>query len=178
MKEVEVKILEVDREAIEGKLLELGATKEFEGELQTLYFDSPTNALPKHHETLRLRQVGEKAVLTLKKKLPKSDVKQREEFEVEVGGFLTMYAILKELGYEISSKTKKRRVSFHLNNIHFDFDKYLDDLEHIPELLEIEAPDEDMVWDYVAKIGYEKKDCKDWAAGKLFKKYSKAKKTD
>ena len=41
MVEKELKILEIDTQAVETKLLELGAVKHFEGNIHDVYYDFP-----------------------------------------------------------------------------------------------------------------------------------------
>ena len=67
MREVEVKIIGIDRVKVEGRLRSLGATKTYEGDQVTLFFDFPGNPIAKAKNLLRLRQTGSKTVLTFKK---------------------------------------------------------------------------------------------------------------
>lgn len=65
MKEIEVKILDVNKNEVVKSLLEHGATKIFEGELKSVYLDS-NDELKNGKKMLRIRQKGEKCLVTLK----------------------------------------------------------------------------------------------------------------
>lgn len=176
MREIEVKILEVNGKEIEKKLLELGAKKTFDGEIDAAFFDTPDFRLKNEKSILRLRTYGSKTFLTYKKAVPNENVKVRDEYEIEVSDFETTKNILKGIGLaprDVKGATKKHRVSYQLEKTHFELDKYDD--EKIPLLLEIEAQDEETVYKYAAKLGFEKKDCNAWTAGEVIKHYTERK---
>ncbi|MBI5066170.1 CYTH domain-containing protein [Candidatus Woesearchaeota archaeon] len=160
MREIEVKILEVNRKDVEAKLLKLGAKKVFEGELNAVMFDFEDEKIKNARDLLRLRKDGKKVILTYKKFVNVSDVKDFKEIEVEVSDFSKMKEILEELGLAVVESTRKTRISYQLEGVHFDFDKYLDENIAIPEFLEIEAEDNIVLHKYVNLLGFERKDCK------------------
>ena len=55
MKEIEVKILGIDRRKVEQTLTGLGAEKVFDGEIQTFFFDFKDGRIIKAKDVLRLR---------------------------------------------------------------------------------------------------------------------------
>ena len=67
MKELEAKILEVNRIQIEKTLGGLGAKKVFDGDIQTLLFDFEDGRIFKARDVLRLRKAQDKTELTYKK---------------------------------------------------------------------------------------------------------------
>jgi adenylate cyclase class IV len=69
MKEIEVKVLNVDKQEIEERLSELGAKQIFDGEIKTCFFDFKDCSIVKAKNVLRLRKEGMKSVLTFKKVL-------------------------------------------------------------------------------------------------------------
>ncbi|MFQ5620300.1 MAG: CYTH domain-containing protein, partial [Candidatus Nanoarchaeia archaeon] len=68
MREVEGKILEIDREVVIKKLEALGAKKIFEGELRAFYYDFPDGSIRKRHHHARLRKENDKVFLVYKVK--------------------------------------------------------------------------------------------------------------
>ena len=57
---------------------------------------------------------------------------------------------------------KKHRTSYVLDGVRFDFDKYHDQYEFVPEFLEIEAYDIETIYRYVELLGFGKDECKAW----------------
>lgn len=162
MHEIEVKILEVNRKEVEAKLVQFGAKKVFEGELNAVMFDFEDERIKNAKDLLRLRKDGKKVILTYKRFTGISDVKDLKEIEVELSDFSKMKEILEELGLAVVESTRKTRISYQLEGVHFDFDKYLDENISIPELLEIEAEDNIVLHKYINLLGFERKDCKPW----------------
>lgn len=170
MKECEVKILDVDVEDLENKLRALGAEKIFEGELTATFFDDEQETIRRAGSTLRLRQEGHRYVLTYKKALP-GEAKVREELETEIADLATAKGILQALGYTPWFTIRKHRISYSLPGVKFEIDKHTDDYAHIPPFLEIEAEDEEIVFEWAEKLGYRRDDCKPWTILDLAKHY-------
>ena len=59
MKEVEVKILEIDGKEIEERLTSLGAKKILDSDIQTIFFDFHNGKIMKAKDVLRLRKNAE-----------------------------------------------------------------------------------------------------------------------
>jgi len=173
MKETEVKILEIDRKTIERKLRSLGARKMSDKKMYFLCFDFNDGSLKKANNLLRLRKEGDKTILTFKGFVSDKNVRVREEIEVEVSDFKTARTILEMLGLSVWLEMRKRRIAYHLDGTHFEFDKYLGKHSYIPEFLEIEGKDAKTIRRYVKLLGFSSKDCKLWTAVKLIRHYSK-----
>jgi adenylate cyclase, class 2 len=161
-KEIEIKILEIDRGSLEERLVSLGAKKVFDDEIHALYYDFPDNAIRHKGCTLRLRREGAKAVFTLKKDLEGTEAKIREEHELEVSDFDGMRHLLETLGMKTWLDVKKHRTSYELKGVHFEIDAYHDALSYIPQFLEIEAHDVETIYAHAELLGYKKSDCKPW----------------
>ena len=172
MEEIEVKILEVDGAAIEKTLEMLGAKKVFDGEVETLLFDFQDGTIIKQKNVLRLRRMQDKTELTFKKVHVTETVKTAEEYSVEVSNLETTKKILENLGLSIIDRTKKHRVSYTLDDARFDFDCYLGTYDYIPEFLEIEAKNTDLIHKYAKLLGFKAKDCLPWSTPDLIKHYS------
>ena len=172
MKEIEVKILEVDRRQIERKLIHIGAKKVFDGRIETFFFDFKNHGIMKAGNVVRLRTEGKKARLTIKKFLSNKEVKKVEEVEVVVSDMQKMKRILKFLGLSMTSNMVKHRVSYLLGAVHFDVDKYERELAYIPEFLEIEAEDTGVIHNYAGVLGFNVEDCLPWSTKELINYYS------
>jgi len=162
MKEIEVKILEIDRSRLEGKLISLGARKVFDDEIHALYYDFPDNAIRSKGCTLRLRREGTKSVFTLKKDFESTEAKIREEQEIEVSDFTGMKHLLETLGMNAWLDIKKHRTSYELRGVRFELDAYHDAYGYIPQFLEIEGRDIETIYAYAELLGFSKNDCKPW----------------
>ena len=176
MEEIEVKILEIDRDKVEQKLRSLGAQKIFDDEMQILLFETQNHSLRERRITLRVRKEGQKTKLTVKtlaKNSVFSTAKRRREIEVDVSDFDATRKLLEALGFFVDLEMKKRRISYQLNGVHFEIDQYLGEYAYIPEFLEIEGPDEETIFKYVALLGFAKEECKPWSLKELVQKYGK-----
>ena len=162
MKEIEVKILDIDRKQTEKTVVSLGAKKVFNDVITTIFFDFSDASIKTAKNLLRLRKVGTKSFLTFKKFIEHAQMKVRQEFEVEVSDFDTIQTILSSLGLHPEQQIKKQRVSYQLDDVRFEFDRHLDEYAFIPEFLEIEAKNEETVFRYVNLLGYTKAQCKPW----------------
>lgn len=174
MKEIEVKILKINKNQIVKKLKKLKAKKTFNGIIQGEYFDYPNNKLEKNKELLRLRTAGKKVFLTYKGKREQSKVKSCEEKEIEVSDFDKMKEILLTIGFEVKGSTiKKHRVSFQLGKTHFEIETPLEEYSFIPPFMEIESTSERNIYKYAKILGYSTKDCLNWTGNDVIKHYRK-----
>jgi len=94
-----------------------------------------------------------------------------EEFETEVQNFEEMKQILEGIGLKVFVKTRKNRAVYQLGNVHFAIDNYEDELDKIPEFLEIEAPSLEEIDKYAQELGFSKEDYKTWGLGGLTRHY-------
>ena len=161
-KEIEIKILGIDRGSLEEKLIALGAEKVFDNEIHALYYDFPDDAVRNNGCTLRLRREGEKSVFTLKKDLASTEAKVREEHEIEVSDFTGMKHLLETLGMRAWLEVKKHRTSYEFKGVRFEIDAYHDAYSYIPQFLEIEGHDIETIYAYAELLGFKKHDCKPW----------------
>jgi predicted adenylyl cyclase CyaB len=172
MKELEVKILEVNRIKIEETLTSLGAKKVFDGDIQTLFFDFKDDAIIKAKNVLRLRKEQDKTELTYKKVHITETAKLAEEYSVDVSNLETMKKILENIGLSITESMQKHRVSYAIDHTRFDIDRYVGNYRYIPELLEIESENIDLIHKYAALLGFQAKDCLPWSTDELIRHYS------
>lgn len=172
MQETEVKILEVNRQKVEQKLVNLGAEKVFDGDIQTLFLDFKDSRIVKAKDVLRLRKEEDKAELTYKKVRFTEAVKDAQEYTVEVSNIETMRLILENLGLTVTESMEKHRVSYTFKDARFDIDRYFGSYAYIPEFMEIEAENADSIHKYADLLGFEAKDCLPWSTRELIQHYS------
>ncbi|MFT4313301.1 MAG: class IV adenylate cyclase [Candidatus Woesearchaeota archaeon] len=159
MKEIEVKILEVPVEKTQKYLESIGAKKVFDSYMDIVYLDTPQKTLQSQKKLLRLRTKGDKAELTFKKVIRVSDVKEMSELNIEIDSLKYHLDVFVELGYVVTKRMRKKRVSYALNDMSFEFDT----LPHIPTFLEIEAQCVEDIYYWVEKLGFTKNDMKSWS---------------
>jgi predicted adenylyl cyclase CyaB len=176
MREVEVKIVGIDRKQVEAKLNSLGAIKTFDGDQVTLFFDYPGNPIAAAKNLLRLRKTADKTQLTFKRFIESRSLKIRDEYEVLVSDFESMRLILESLGLSPTKRMEKHRTSYTLNGgVEVEIDKYAGEYSHIPELLEIEAEDVGTVQLHAKLLGFQPEECKSWTTFDLIDYYSRKK---
>ncbi|SHI95058.1 adenylate cyclase, class 2 [Dethiosulfatibacter aminovorans DSM 17477] len=160
MKEIEVKVLNIDPEEIERKLAELGAKKIKNEHQVNLIFDTPGYRLHNDYRgyaRIRIKRNldddAEKILLTVKKNVSSDGARQNIEHEVEIDSSEEMEKILGDLGYELKHRGEKHRISYSYDDILFEIDTwdkytypepYLElevkvekDIERAAELLEL-----------------------------------------
>jgi len=169
MKEIELKILNIDKEAITNKLIELGATKAPTVYVKEKVFDFSDHRLSNNYELLRVRTVGDKTEITYKKKSPDKSFLKCEEIETEVKDFDKICQIILSLGcFSITQDRDKKRTSFVKGNLKFEIDEFPD----IPPYLEIEGPPEE-IKEVVKLLGYSMDQTTNKISPEVIKSYGK-----
>ena len=88
MKEVEVKIRNIEKKEIIEKIVALGAYKVFSGKVVDFRFDTPERDLSRQGKALRIRQKGKYIYLNLKgKKKSRESIIGRDEIGVKISNF-------------------------------------------------------------------------------------------
>jgi predicted adenylyl cyclase CyaB len=173
MIEIELKILEIDRNTIEEKLTALGAEKVFDDMIHAVYYDTPDHSLKAGKHTFRLRKEGPNTVLAFKRFIENSGAKIRAEEEVIVSDFNTMRSILETIGFTPWLEMKKHRTSYVYEDIHCELDKYHEEYAYIPEFLEVEGPGLEAIYSFIQLLGFSKKDCRAWDSFQVAEYYSR-----
>lgn len=148
MKELEVKVLNIDILKMEDKLKSLGA-KLIEKELQvnTLidtgdsFIEKELNSYMRIRETKSLLTGKTKLTLTMKKNINRDGLRKNIEISTEISNKEAMLDILKSLGYIVKEEGTKERISYELDGIRFDLDKW-DEKTYPYPYMEIEVNDE------------------------------------
>ena len=103
--------------------------KIFDGDIQTLFFDFKDGRIIRAKDVLRLRKEEEKAELTYKKVRFTQAAKTAEEYSVDVSNLETTKTILENLGLSVRESMEKHRVSYTLDHVRFDIDRYFGSYE-------------------------------------------------
>jgi predicted adenylyl cyclase CyaB len=167
MKEIEAKFLEIDKRAMEKKLLSFGAKKVFSGTIETVLFDFPDKRIWNSGCLLRLRKKGNLSELTFKKKLVGKKAKVAIEQETIVEDFSATIELLKGIGLVETEKFSKKRISFSFGKAHVELDK----LDGVPWFLEIEAGNEKEIEKTAKKLGLSIGQAKPWTRSDVLKHY-------
>lgn len=155
MKEVEVKIRNINKSDIIKKIEKLGAQKIFTGRVIDYRFDTPDRDLSRQGKALRIRQKGRYIYLNLKgKKKSIENITGRDEIGVKISNFKIMQKILNELGYIKIFELNKYRTEYRMDDITFDIDEYVG----LSPILEIESNSYERVEKYIQKLGIGEED--------------------
>lgn len=165
MQEIELKVIEINKENLIHQLLEMGAKKVYDGEIIDEFLRRK-NA-KRSSSILRLRQSNDGVFLTSKRRIKNNQAKVMEENEIKVSDYNTTVKIMKSIGYHVNERRKKHRISYILGDTRFEFDK----LDNIPCYLEIESSSPEKIYDFINKFGIDKKKVKKWNSNKLLKHY-------
>lgn len=143
MREIELKILEINVKEIEKRLKALGAKRVLNRvPFKEVILDFKTLPIRKASCMLRLRSEGRKNMLAFKYKThDDGKFKESEETEVEVSDFIKMERILNRLGLKRDFVRSKVRTSYKLGKVRFEIDKY----EKIPAYLELEGAKKEII---------------------------------
>lgn len=151
--EIEAKLKVDSLETIAAKLTELGAKFVDEQAQEDYYFDDSHSGLVKADKCLRLRRMtgtaGEKIFLTYKGPKEKSQVKKRQEIEVELDRADSAEKLLCAIGYEKKLIVKKNRRLWRLGTC----EVALDDVALLGEFVEIEGPGDEAISDVQKRLG-------------------------
>lgn len=154
MKEVEVKVRNIDKEDIIKRVEKIGAVKIFTGRVIDYRFDTPERDLSRQGKALRIRQKGKYVFLNLKgRKKSIQNITGRDEIGVKISNFKIMHRILTELGYVKIFELSKYRTEYRFEDMNFDIDEYLG----MPPILEIESDTYDKVENYMKILEIQKK---------------------
>ncbi|MBA4336382.1 hypothetical protein C0416_01225 [bacterium] len=172
MKEIEVKILEIDPAAIEKSLLKLGAEKKFSGLVKVRYFDK-NGEIKKKKDVLRVRQFGadkgdqpEKVEVCYKtNKHTENGYKVCDEYHLAGHNFDESIGFFEHLGFEITCSYEKKRTVFKYKNLEIVIDEY----PQISPFMEIEGEDTESIEQLIKDLGVDEKERSSKSIGGLLK---------
>ncbi len=147
-KEIEVKVLHVDLDVMERRLVDLGGEKIGEEQQTNYLIDSSAHPIPAGLGYLRIRHIekneGEITQCTFKEKKCDEGVRAYDEHTVIIDDAHEMRAIFALLGYDLVEEAKKHRISYAFKQCRMDLDRW--DPESFPEpYMEIEGPNREAI---------------------------------
>lgn len=162
MNEKEVKVLDIDKEKIEKKLLEIGAILVKDEIQKNVIYDSKERTLKtKHNAYLRIRVTKDLIkgniikTFTLKKNISNGNTRNNMEYETEVENEIELDKIIGYLGYDKKHVGSKHRKSYKHNDILFEIDTW--DKDTFPNAyMEIEVNDENQIEEAVKLLNIDK----------------------
>ncbi len=167
LREVELKVLEVNVREMHERLMRLGARKVEHGLVHEVAFDFPNGRIRKKDELFRIRQYGKRTEIAYKtNSAHHKDFLEHDEYETVVGDFDIICKIMKLLGLKMIRDREKKRTSYALGKVKIEIDKY----PAIPPYLEIEGRKKD-IKDALKKMGYSMKDTTNMTSTKVLKYY-------
>lgn len=144
-KELEVKVLNIDIDLIEEKILSLGGTLiSKEHQINTIIdsnkrpIKSFTDAYLRIRETNDMLTKNSSVTLTLKKNISNEGLRENIELNTDIENKEIMLLILKELGFDKITEGYKKRVSYAFENARIDLDIW-DEKTYPYPYLEIEV---------------------------------------
>lgn len=167
MKEIEVKILNVDLQGIKKAFKTLGAKSVLKPTLfEEWYFEIPgVKEKERKFYSLRLRAEGKKNILTAK--LQKEDQRYHvnEEVEIEVSDIKRTRTLLILLGFHVFRQREKIRETYQFESVKIVIDKY----PGIRPYIEIESLKKGAILSFIQKLGYSAKDTTNKTATEVIK---------
>lgn len=175
MREKEVKVLNIDKDEIENKLVNLGAVLIKDEEQINIRFDTEDCMLKKKlNGYLRIRITkdlikGEtKNTMTFKKSISREKLRINEETETEISDVEETIKIIEILGYNKKRPGYKHRRSYLYDNIIFEIDTW--DKETYPKpYLEIEMSTEEELEKAIALLNLDRSQITSKSIGELRK---------
>ena len=169
--ECEVKFLDIDPDALQEKLVVIGATKTGEYFYRRRVFDYPDLRLNSQGAWLRLCDEGDRVTMTFKQRIgikshdgTQSD-DSMEEIEVEVSNFERTALLLEKLGFIEKFYQENKRIRWTKENVEFDIDTW----PQLKPYLEIEAPTWQEVDGAIQNLGLSPDDKKVFSTNQIYK---------
>lgn len=163
-KELEVKVLNIDKEEIEEKLIKLGANFiKKEHQINTIFDTKEENLESKGRGYLRIRESKDllsgdtEYILTFKKNINNSGIRENKEIETTFTDKESLIAILENLDIYKKHEGSKERISYTYQDIRFDIDTWDKDTYPYP-YLEIEVTKKEDIQKAIKLIDIPQKD--------------------
>ena len=146
-KEIEVRFLEINKEVLIKKLLELGAVDSGEVMLEEIIFYDPEGKWKEQEKRVRLRKSGDKIKLSYKETKNKT-IDGTTELEFDVSDMMKAEEFLEKVGLVAFRHQQKKRHTFELSDVVIDIDTW----PRIPTYVELEGPSEVAIKEVAEKL--------------------------
>ena len=160
--EIEAKYLDIDKAAIRKKLKAAGALLlDPEKKMRRTVFDTGPNSYA------RVRDEGDKIVLTYKNFIDEDDIMGCKEINLTVNDYDGAVKFLKACGLEAKAAQETLRETWRLDNVQITIDTW----PWIPTYIEIDGNSEAEVWSVAERLGFKKEDATFGAVDKIYQHY-------
>lgn len=163
MREVEVKVLNLDKKAIEAKLKSLGAKLVKKEKQINIRLDNVNQDIRKNYggymrvrETTDINTGDIINTMTLKRNISKDNVRINEEKEIVISDLNETIDILEALGFIKKTPGKKNRTSYKLGDLLFEIDEWEERIYPHP-YMEIEGPSKEKIFEAIDLLGIDRK---------------------
>ncbi|MDP2676064.1 MAG: CYTH domain-containing protein [bacterium] len=171
MEEIELTYINIDKNEIEKKLIELGGRKIGDYHYRRIVFDYPDFRLDKQAAWVRLRDESDKITLAFKQRLGENLRDKLDgdegmyERETIVKDFDATREILLKIGLIEKMYQENKRTRYILDGVEYDIDTW----PLLDPYLEIEGPSWDKVYETVEKLGLKKEDGKKFSTNQIYR---------
>lgn len=149
--EIEAQFLDINKDDVRLKLREIGAElKKPEVLMRRVVFYTG------EHSFARVRDEGDRIVMTYKNVRDDYSILGTKEVNVEVSDYDDAILFLKGCGLKIKARQETKREIWKLGEVEICIDTW----PWIPTFIEIEGPTEDSVWQIANKLGFQKEQAK------------------
>lgn len=160
--EIEAQFLDIDKTKIRQKLKTIGARLvKPEVLMKRVVF-----SLDKHSYA-RVRDEGDKIVMTYKNVLDENSILGTKEVNVVVDDYDNAILLLKSCGLKPKSREESYREKWTIDDVELCIDTW----PWIPTFLEIEGPNEEKVWGVASKLGLDKSNAKFGSVDSTYRHY-------
>lgn len=149
--EIEAQFLDINKDDIRAKLKSIGAncTKP-EIKMKRVIFDAG------EHQFIRVRDEGDKIVMTYKNVENDKDILGTKEVNIVVDDYDKAVDFMKGTHLPIKAHQETLREIWNYGNVEICIDTW----PWIPSFIEIEGPSEESVWSVAKKLGFDQSDAK------------------
>lgn len=171
MLEIERKILNINKQELESKLIALKAHKIFEGIIKTKYFDYPDYTFKNRNELLRLRLINNRTELTFKhdrNDTNRTRTVNEKNIQLEGDQLDKISEFLISIGFIQSMYFEKHRTEYSLSNkkVKFEIDTY----PLLPTFVEIEAGSPEIIDEMITNLELQNHEQTPETIAELFKR--------
>ncbi len=149
--EIEAQFLDINKDKVRAKLKEIGA-KLVKPEVlmkRVVFYTG-------EHSFARVRDEGDKIVMTYKNVSDDNSILGTKEVNVNVNDYDDAILLLKGCGLKVKASQETKREIWEFGDVEICIDTW----PWIPTFIEIEGPTEESVWDTAKKLGFEKTQAK------------------